>query len=159
MKNQTMTRLVFFTALYLFCPWASAGDTGVEETGAEETVTEETETEIVIGGAEATGEEPALTEEESELCANTVVGEIVEGKLAEEIPALARELAIALRDRCQCDAVAVRTMTEAGVPFDESFNTITEVCELDGTELGELSRELEPGLGDATRGPGGEVSP
>lgn len=154
MKRQNSSRYVFLTVLLLLCPWASAGDTSVGETA-----TEESETEIVIGGAEVTAEEPALTEEESAACATAVVAEIVEGKLAEEIPVLAREMAVALRDRCQCDAVAVRTMTEAGVPFDESFNTIAEVCELDGTELGELSRALGPGLGDATRGPGGEVSP
>lgn len=154
-----MTRNIFCFLLFLFPCLALAGDTATD--GAD-TGTDEGDTEIVIGGAaEPAGEEaPLLTEAESEACATEVVDEIVVGKTAEEIPPLAREMATALRDRCQCDAVAVRTMTEAGVPFDVSFNTIAEVCELEGTELGELSRALGPGLGgDAPGGPGGEVSP
>ena len=151
-----MPKNIFCILLYLLPGLALAGDTTAEGT---DTGTDEPETEIVIGGAEEPGETPLLTEEESEKCASAVVAEIVEGLAPEEIPPLAKEMATALRDRCQCDAVAVRTMTDAGVPFDVSFNTIAEVCELDGTELGELSRALGPGLGTTPGGPGGVVSP
>lgn len=153
-----MPKNMFLVLLLLFPCLAMAGDTG---TDAPATAGDAADTEIVIGGAaEPSSETPLLTEEESEVCASAVVAEIIEGLTVEEIPPLAREMAVALKDRCQCDAVAVRTMTDAGVPFDVSFNTIAEVCELDGTELGELSRALGPGLGgDAPGGPGGEVSP
>lgn len=153
--REFMFRRFIYICLLLPCwQFVQAGDTG-DTTGATAVPEAGTTTEE---GINTEGNE--LSDEESLECANTVVARLTEGKTPEEIAKMAAELARALKKECQCDQYAVRSMIEIGVPFDIAFNTLVETCELQGEEVGELSRALAPALGGNTGGgPGGGVSP
>jgi len=144
-------RLIYFCFLLSCWQFALAGDTSDADVMSELDTT--TDTEIIT-------EDDELGDEESAECANDVVAELAEDKTSEELAEMAGLFAKALQEECQCDEYAVRAMIEIGVPFDLAFNTLVETCELEGTEVGDLSRALAPALGGNTGGgPGGGVSP
>ena len=144
-------RLIYLCLLLPAWQFALAGDT------SDAPVVPDTET---APGTEVTTEGNELSDEESQECANDVVAKLAEDKTPEELAKMAGLIAKALKEECQCDQYAVRAMIEIGVPFELAFNSITETCELEGTEVGELSRALAPALGGNTGGgPGGGVSP
>ena len=147
-----MFRRFFYLCLLLTC-WqpALAGDTSDPAVVTDPDAAPETE--IIAEGNE-------LDDEESQACANDVVARLSEDKTPEELAEMAGLIAKALKEECQCDAYAVRAMIEVGVPFDLAFNSLVDTCELEGAEVGELSRSLAPALGGNTGGgPGGGVSP
>ena len=144
-------RLIYICYLLTCWQFALAGDT------SDTAVVPDPDT---APGTEITTEGNELSDEESLECANGVVARLTEDKTPEEIAKMAVELSKALREECQCDQYAVRAMIEIGVPFDLAFNKLVETCELEGEEVGELSRSLAPALGGNTGGgPGGGVSP
>jgi hypothetical protein len=110
------------------------------------------------------GEAALLDDTESQECAEEVVADLTDEKPPEIVETMAEILAKALKEECQCDAYAVRAMIEVGVPFALAFDSIAQTCELEGTELGDLSRSLAPAFGGNIDGgpgggPGGGVSP
>lgn len=144
-------KLAYFCFLVLCWQPTMAGTTETETGTDVDVTTEENAEETAVLAAE---------DEESLECAIEVIKELTEGKLPEELDAMAGIIASALKEKCKCDANAVNAMIEAGVSFDVAFNSITEKCELEGTEVGELARALSPGVGGtAGGGPGGGVSP
>jgi hypothetical protein len=144
-------RLIYLCFLLPCWQFALAGDTSDAAVVSETDISPETE--VII-------EEEELDAEESAECADAVVAALAEDKTPEELAEMAGLIAKALQEDCQCDQYAVRAMIEIGVPFELAFNSLVETCELEGSEVGELSRSLAPALGGNTGGgPGGGVSP
>jgi len=91
--------------------------------------------------------------------ARTIVGDLVAGKLPDEILTMVDEIAVALSQKGLCGTEDIQAMMEAGIPFDAAYPAVIKACNLQGADLVAFNRAIPPGLPPAAGGAGTEVSP